>query len=275
MAELKELLTVEELPILGRVLKDVKLPSGLYVSLRETNAEDDGVISNYSKLGDGSAIDEYISGVTVKGEKSNRLTIEEVRELKVRDRYYILLLVRVLSLGNTLKFIHVCTSEKCQKLKLDNKYTGTEWEEDISVFITNLDNIPPNQEGTSSLLITPYSNGNNKLIEFTLDNAEGTRLRYKALTGRLENELAARGTKDFNQNSVIFARKLEVFIDNKWVEANSLKRFSSREAAMIRNHIRENDGEWQPLTNIVCPNCQTVSQTPIFGIKDFYFPEEI
>ena len=105
------------LPNIGLVVDNVTLPSGLVVSIRETNGEDDEILSNYARLTDGSAGNEYTARIIHSGPNGKKMTIEEVESLKIRDRQFIMFVSRIISLGEIFEFRLECPSPKCTKLR--------------------------------------------------------------------------------------------------------------------------------------------------------------
>jgi len=267
-------LPYRELPITGMVIDDLVLPSGLKVSVRETNGEDDEVISRLAKLEDGTSLSEYLTGVIQAGPDGRRMSLEEVGQLKLRDRQFILLVVRILSLGKTLKFKHECQSPSCIRKREAGTYQEFIWEDDLTQFIQDLSKpVEVGKNGINRHCVEPYPDGNQQIFEFILSDNE-TKIKFKALTGDLENK-GPTSEEDLNQNSPLYQRELEIFDDGKYVRPSTFRGIPSRKMAEIRNIITKHDGYWQPITEIKCPHCKTIKKANVLSITDFFFPGEI
>jgi len=266
------------LPNIGLVVDNVTLPSGLVVSIRETNGEDDEILSNYARLTDGSAGNEYTARIIHSGPNGKKMTIEEVESLKIRDRQFIMFVSRIISLGEIFEFRLECPSPKCTKLREQGLTKDIPWEEDLIKYFVDMGNKdnPVNKLAKSSSVITPYINGNTKLVEISLDEHK---FRFKAYTGKSEvresQEDQSTYENKLNLNTILYMREMEYLKDGNWVTPSTFQAFPSRIMARLRNEVLKLDDLWKPITTVKCPTCGTVHQQVLLQIKDFLFPEEI
>jgi hypothetical protein len=81
------------------------VPSGNLVTIREQNGADDDILSNPVEATNLMNLSRFISGIILKSTyKQGRLTVDEVHNLPVLDRYCIIINSRIFSLGEELEF---------------------------------------------------------------------------------------------------------------------------------------------------------------------------
>jgi hypothetical protein len=93
------------------------LPTGSSVTIRETDGEDEDVISRVGDALDGASINKFISRIVIKHSAypDTRITPEMVKSWPLADKYYTLLKSRVHSLGEELIFMFKCPEKDCLK----------------------------------------------------------------------------------------------------------------------------------------------------------------
>ena len=78
----------------------VTLPSGQGVEIRESNGEDEEVLSKVAYVKDGTSYYRYLANIIVEP----RVNHEEVKKWKSTDIYYAMFKSRLISLGSSMEF---------------------------------------------------------------------------------------------------------------------------------------------------------------------------
>lgn len=252
-------------------IKLLTCPSGFRVYIREQNGNDDGILSNVSLARESSAINTFIQDVVVWAEHGatpdNRLTEEQVLELRLRDKYYILMESRIFSLGAILKF--------------DYDWGGGQppvsYEEDLSQFIWDFSSGPFPEEGSPDYpfeAIKPYNSGINvQYVETTLSS--GKKVKFKYMDGYSEQFLIKLPEFKLDINSRLVARDLHLEVDGKYMKVENFKPFKSREMAELRDLVEEVDSQFDGVIELTSPYDQTTTRQYLVRLPDFFYPREI
>lgn len=242
----------------------VTLPDGNIVTIRETNGEDDAVISKTSNMSDGTNIHNFLAGIITKNKAKkfeDKTTTSDVASWPVNCIYYLVYKQRLINHGKELKFKTDCPN--C------NDGIEHEYEDDISGF-DNEKTVDSNAGGTFA--IKPYPQGLKRVIELT--TSRGKTLKYKILTGELQKVQLDAPSDALNKNTKILIRDLEIYENGQWVKVKYFGNFSSKEMREIRENIEINDYSFDPIIIYKCPKCQNSFKKPLFAISSFYWPEE-
>lgn len=244
-------------------VKELLLPSGRQCIIREQTGEDDEIISRLDS--DGSAsVNHFIRNIVVYDSKiEGRLQPDDVMDMLLRDKYYILISSRVFSLGNILKF--------------NNTWPGDEfpvsYEQDLLEYIPQYSSISEDSN-ISKYAIHQYKIPTYDFIEFT--TSTGKKMRYRLLNGKSEKYLLRLSENQRNINSELRARKLQIELDSHgWTDVESFAMFSSSEMREIRGHVQNHDARFDGLMEIQNPNSGEIQIIAILGIPDFFFPRGI
>lgn len=242
----------------------ITLPDLTKVSIRETNGEDEGIISNVSNSLDGTALNQFVAGVSTEvkedGSLGKRLTTTEVLAWPRKNLYYTLFKTRILSLGEILSFNHTCSNPQCGKV--------TKYEDNLLDYDNDM--INPTE---GEYKIMPYPQAAIKTVSLTTSSSK--QLRYSVVDGLLEKASLAKPQDSLNKNSSILDRNLEMWDGKEWVLVTQFRAFSSKEMAEIRASIQKTDKAWDCISVVTCPACKTTDYLPIFSIPDFFFPTGI
>lgn len=156
-------------------------PSGFEVAIREQNGNDDAILSNVALNRDSASVNAFIQAIVVGMSHISGLPEpEDILNLRLGDKYCILIQSRIFSIGNILTF----TYEWVPGLP------PTTYEEDLSCFIWDYRKpIPvPGEPDYFVDRIKPYPSGlDNIYVSFT--TRAGKELRYKYLDGHGEQYL--------------------------------------------------------------------------------------
>ena len=252
------------LPLFKGATTEITLPSSRVVKIRETNGEDDEILSSWNDAADGSNIDNFLSAIIINDSVlGGKPTPEDISKWPINDKYALLFKQRVFIYGHELKFKAKCTEEKCGQ-----EYIYTEdlskWDNDLS---------KDSKKPISSIALRKYPMGLSPQVEFTI--ASGKKLRYSIVTGELEKK--ALELKDMTKNSPLIIRGLEIENKGEWIPVTHFAGFSSKEMLEIRSNVKENDLQFDPMVNWNCNNplCKKEYSVPLFQIGTFFYPEEM
>ena len=246
--------------------KELTLPSGPKVVIREQNGDDDDLISNVSLAENGVAFNMFIASITIYTDwTKSPMTMEDVMNLKLRDKYFILMSSRVFSVGEILKF----------KYDWKDGRPPVHYEDDLRQYLWDYSKPFPGEREPSyfKYRIRPYPQGEATTRELTLSSQKI--VRYKYINGYGEKYLLALGNDRLTVNAELKARELELQHDGKWVRVENFKAFTSRDMQELRYDVTINDERFDGLTDLINPSSGDAITIPLIGIQDFFFPRGI
>ena len=244
-------------------------PSGFSVVLRQQNGDDDDVISNSGDASDGTSINKFVAAIVVDSDINPRgtITLQDVMEMKLCDKYFIIIASRIFSLGQFLKF----------DFKWENVIEPVAYEEDLAKYIWDYTKrefpIKPNDLGFFEYRIQPHIAGKEKTKEF--NTRTGKKLKYTFINGNGEKYLMTLSDNSQSKNQEILARELYLWLEERWTRVQNFKTFSPMEMVDIRNEINENDPTINLVTDLENPITHSKVPYPIVGTTDFFFPRAI
>ncbi len=269
MEPVKKEPTAEE-QVLGQTV-DFTLPSGKHVTIREQNGDDDDLISNAYQAKNGNHLNMFIAAVVVKTDltANGRLTSKDVLNMKVRDKYAILIKSRCFSLGASITFEYDWGSDNGGKV---------EYTEDLAQYIYNdysdLDNFPMiGDEDYFEFRIRPYLEQGEEVREFELFS--GKKIRYKYLTGVSERKLLELPPQQLTKNAELRIREIEEFVDNQWHKVESFRYYKAQDMKELRDDVKMYDPDTNLLSELEHPRTGELQAFPIILAPDFFFPGEI
>jgi len=236
------------------------LPSNKKVSIRERNGEDEDVLSKLQNNTDGLAFDLFLQAIIIDYDGKGRLTLDEVRAFRIRDKYYLLYKSRVQSLGKEIEFKHT--------------FQGTQepifFTEDLSIFDADL-----SKELLGDLRkeqIHPYAtNPADNRFSFTISSGKECRMEY--LTSFQESKVLEKETSQLSINEKLRIRSFELKDSNGvWRKIERFNLLLSKEMIEIRKKLEEFDSEFGLLIKIKHPNKGMVEEVSLFLYEDFFFP---
>jgi hypothetical protein len=255
----------EILPLFIGKTTDIKLPSGRIVKIRETNGDDDELLSSLNASLDGSNTYNFLSAIILNDSFLGRRPMpDDIKEWHINDKYVLLFKQRIFNHGFELKFKSTCDNEKCLQ---ENIFT-----EDLKQWDIDLDKVDKNTQYKSKS-IKPYPMGAAKEVEFVISS--GKKLKYEILTGELEKD--ALELKDATKNSPLVIRRLKIENKGEWIRVSHFAGFSSKEMSEIRSNIKLNDEQFDPMVHFTCPNpqCGKQNSVSLFAMGAFFYPEEM
>jgi len=248
--------------------KELLLPSGRKVKIREQNGNDDDILSNVSTSKDLTNIDLFLAGVVVEADFTDNksLTIEDVKGLLLRDKYFILFASRVHSIGPEIKFKYDWGEDNGGEFP---------YKEDLSNYLWDYTEEFPTQgiKGYFKQRISPYPQGAYDIQKFT--TTSGKELTFKCLDGHAEKELLAKPIGELTKNVELIARDLKIKGEVDYEKVHNFKFFTKRDMMEIHNYVSEVDETFMGTTEINNPvNGQSIDY-PIMQSTDFFYPQEI
>lgn len=251
-------------------IKELLLPSGHTVKIREQNGNDDDILSNKATSKDLTNINIFLASLIIWTDLpfavNNKLTTELVKNMLLRDKYYIIFASRQHSVGDDVSFEYDWGKESGGKFK----YT-----EYISNYVRDLSKPLPKEgeENYFPYMIEPYNiEEPYSKIETTIGNK---RLRLKLMDGHSEAYLLGLTIEQNTLNAQIKARALEIFIEHSWHKVENFSSFTKKEMGALRNFINEIDSEFLGLTDLENPQTHQKISYPLIMAPDFFYPQEI
>lgn len=244
---------------------EVTLPSGNVVRIRETNGDDDEILSRLGAAQDGSNIINFLTNITEHDSALGRKPHSgDLMEWPLADKYYLLFKQRLLNHGNLLKFQH-----KFENSKHELDANPVTFEQDVAEFDGNL--ADPLYKPSTPHQPKKYPYGNQREVEYT--TSSGVQVKWKILNTILENKQLSMPLESTNRNSALTIRELSVFNKGEWVRLTTFGMFSSKVMSELRTEVGKSDPSFNPIVDVVSPNSGTRDSIPLIAIPDFYFPE--
>lgn len=259
---------MEESVILqGRTL-EVTAPSGYKYELREQTGEDDDIISNPVAAKDLTNLSRFIQGVVIKTDrtKSGRLTLEDVKNLPLNDKYFLLLASRKHSLGDIVDFTYDWGEDFGGK---------KEYEQDLTELMFDDYGVTPDEEELNSKpFAVPYYPGDiEKDIRVNLTS--GKTVVFDLMDGNGEAYLLNLPVEERTKNKELIARNLRLEVDGKFEQVKNFKLFTPKDMVEMRKAVAENDPIFTGNIEIENPTTSQVLQLNIIAVPGFFFPGEV
>lgn len=236
----------------------VTVPSGKVWTIRETNGEDDAILS---KLGDtlkGKNIYNFLSSIIV----SPVQTPAQVAEWFINDIYYLLFKQRIINQGAEFIFPHVDPE--------DTKNRKVEYTEDLNEIDADLSDVN-------------YIGGDNKVSRYItpeLDHLEyesnisKSRYRIKRFTGLMEEREIDTPQTELTKNTILISREISELVNGQWLRLTSFRKVPSREMAELRAWVKKVDTKFNPMVYFTNKFTNNKFEVPLFSLPTFYYPEE-
>lgn len=234
-------------------------PSGLEFTLREQTGADDEILN--AAQDETVMINSYLANVIEEGPGNKRFSAEDVKKLRLGDKYFLVVSSRILSLGNILYF----------QYQWDPNEASIEYEEDLSRYVW--DYSEPFPEVGDPLYFDqrfqPYP-----AEEFIEGQVGDYKLRMDYLDGAGEAYMLKLPANSRTVNQELRARNLR-FFDTEWKIVKTFTSFTARDMVYIRNLAHEGDPAIEGLTTVTHPGTGESLALPLLGIKDFFYPVKI
>ena len=251
-------------------IKQLISPSGFSFVIREQNGEDDDILSNGAGALDGTSAANFLAGIVIKTDytTTSRLSQEDAMSLKLCDKYFLVIASRIFSIGQFLKFEY-----EWEDLAIPQGY-----EEDLYLFIWDYGD-PKNkfpEEGHKDyqpFRIPPHPHAKEKGLEFTTSTNKVMKFTFS--NSYSEQFLGALPIEKQSKNNELKARKLSQKVQDKWIEVESFKNFTTTEMRDIRNAVFDADPILEIFSEIKHPTTKAKQFLPVLGQPDFFYPREI
>ena len=244
-------------------------PSGHQITLRMQNGHDDDIISNAIGVEDGTASNKFIAGIVVHTDitENGKFNLDDAKDLKLCDKYFILVASRIFSIGQNLHF----------KFTWSDKIEA-EYDEDLGLLIWEYGNTEKpfplsEDEEYYKYRIKPHAFGKDKTRTFK--TRTGKELRYTFMNGHGEQYIMKIAPEFQSVNTELFGRNIEQKVGEEWVRIQNFKSFTSFDMVDIREEIEKNDPSVDLFTDIPHPTTKEIITYPIVGSTDFFFPRGI
>lgn len=243
-------------------------PSGLTFTIREQNGNDDDILSNSGLAKDGSNITNFISSIVLESSLTGGgpLSVATARNLLVRDRVFIMIMSRIHSIGDMLKF----------KYQWSDLPFPVEYEEDLNKYIWDYSKEFPLDTSDINYFkyrIQPYTERNYGSHIYTLKS--GKTISFNLMDGNGEKYLLALNEGSITVNEELKARSLHLKQeDDRFMKVENFSFFTKSEMTEIHSLVNEIDPTYFPFTEITHPDNNSTVNLPLFGINDFFYPKE-
>lgn len=234
-------------------------PSGVVFTVREQNGADDELLSKLH-AGSGNELDilnQFLAGIIVSIDEVTPVTTDMILNLRLRDKYAILIQARILSLGGTMKF----------EYQWDKDKPPTEYSEELGIFVWDYSKPFPevNSSDYSYQRIPPYIS--KEPLELKTDRGH---YKFDYLDGHGEEILFKEAVSTIN--SPLVARNMEIETKAGFAKVVNFAEISSRELSKIRAFVEKNDQI--PVAEVTIENPFTAAKeiVPLLAIRDFFFP---
>lgn len=249
--------------------KQLILPSGYWVTIREQNGNDDDILSNQATAKDLTNVNIFLSSLIIETNLpmavNGKLSSDNVRKILLRDKYFILFASRAHSMGDIVKF----------QFDWGEGNGGIlEYSESLSVYLWDYSKPFPleGEENYSRNAIIPYPVNAYEEQEVVLKT--GKHLKYHFLDGNSEKALMDLPLTQYTRNSEIKARGLKQLVNEQWVKVDNFMYFSKSEMGELNAHIKNVDPLFAGTTEVVNPETNEVVNYPIMRAEGFFYPEE-
>ena len=235
-------------------------PSLISFEIRETTGADDQRLTAKS-INDAEMLDRYIYEIIVSGgtTEGTKLSYEALRQLKLRDKYALLVFIRCLGLSPNLVFTYPWSTGE------------QEYSFNLEEFIWDYKKELPQRDSEeySPYRMVPYMIPEPQQILYS-----GKEIKFDLLNGL--GEAFILGTKDSEQtiNTPLLARNLRVRENGEWKKVLNFTPFTSREMMEIRNYVNEVD---PPVTGEIDIESDAGDKASIniLSLKEFFYPAKI
>lgn len=250
-------------------------PTGRKITIREKNGDDDDILTPIVERKHPedviNAINEYVMALVRHDSLTGKeyITLEDVLNMDLRDKYYILLKSRIHSDGNELKFEHTCRNSRCGHKDI--------YKEDLNIYDADL-NPKKYQKSDFEYQIFPAPLGSKTEEELLLPS--NLKVKYDMMTGKGEIKILDLVGDNpekakISKNLDYLARNLQVFHEGKWQPVYSFAIFGSKDMKVLRNSVDTNNAQWSMLSELECPKCGNKHLVALTNIEDFFFPVEV
>lgn len=261
----------EILPLFTGATHEIFLPSGRLVTIRETNGNDDEILSKLSDAS-GDGVINFLANIVLKDSYlGDKPQVSHILDWHASDKYYLLFKQRLINRGSELEFKHECQNPKCPSNQphFDSAKVTT-YQQDLNLFDGDLKN-PEFKPHENQPHVYPH--GKNKEVEFVISSQK--KFKISILTSILEKVQLEQPVETITKNTVLTARNLQVWSNQQWVPIKYFGPFSSKELSEVRKQVMLIDPLFDPVVSFNCQYCGQSYRVPLLGIPVFFWPEDL
>jgi hypothetical protein len=248
--------------------KELLLPSGNIVTIREQNGDDDDILSNQVLQKDLSNQNKFIQGIVIKADTtSGKLSDSDIANMLLKDKYFIMFASRIHSIGDIVNFTY------------DWKEFGgiQEYDDDINKYIWDFSKEYPTKDSKdyNQYRMEPYTADASETQHMTLES--GKELTFECLRIKDEQAMLKLTKVDQTINRELLQRNLKLKMSGGQFETvKNFRFFTKRDMVKIHKTVNSVDSPFMPITKIESPD-ENVAPVlyPVIGSNNFFFPEEI
>lgn len=251
--------------------KSFTAPSGNIYTIREQNGHDEDILTNIHDINSFMHLTNFIQAIVVSSSrKEGNLSVQDVLNLPVLDRYAILFQSRIFSIGNFMEFNYTWPNGET-----------FEYEEDLENYLLpygELDSLP--KEQLEALLkdkphaIPAYPKPElEKGIVIELESNK--RVKFDLLDGNGEIYIAKLKDNEASRNSELIARNLCLEVDGRWERVYNFSLFSVKDMRQIRSWVHGYDPSFNPMTEVENPSTGEKTMIPVLASTSFFFPGDL
>lgn len=244
------------------------LPSGKQAIIRMQNGEDDSIVTNVKLQTEGDAYNRFVEAITlsIDGKKP---TYDDVLNMRLSDKYCIIIKSRIFSLGSVLKFEYTWP-----------KHGKVVYEEDLNRYIWDYDKEFPENPGDPDydkcrikpIQVEEPGKFDYNHMYFTLGDKD---FRMRFSDGVFEKNLIKVGQDKLSNNEIFKARELSQLLNGEWVKVDSFRAFTPVEMTKLRAILYHYDDSEGLTVEIPNPEDGEVLELPLMSIPDFLAPRVI
>tara|TARA_R110001599_G_scaffold15757_6_gene65422 strand:+ start:20329 stop:21126 length:798 start_codon:yes stop_codon:yes gene_type:complete len=258
-----------------------KVPSGITISIREMNGEDEIALSEKQTIEAGNQLNIFISRVVIgtdvdltTDEHPNKTlyTEEDIALWPLADKYYVALRARILSLGAMMVFNYRFKSESHPNPK------GAEYREDLSKFVGDLDNwdnlTQEEKDNIDPVAVRPYPQGSK--MEFEFETRSGKNIQWSLLSSYGEKKILRKLDSGVNKNDDFISRKLKIDRgEGNYQLIENFREFTSRELSELRAQFEMYDTAFTMPVEVTSESSGEIDILPAVALEEFFFPTTI
>jgi hypothetical protein len=258
---------------------EVTCPSGATALIRESNADDEGILSTRTYLKQMTHVDFYTMSMilqytTADGVPIDTTKLSSFHSIPSADRYYLLLCERILSYGPIVEFPHTFNSGDHSTFTIDLREYLLR---DTEFFQVSLSNpfYPAKEE---EIPISPYAAKTFEPIpldgmEFDVMTHKGAR-SFRMTRQNQTKLLASSSAESSAYHNDLQSRNLAVKYPDRdtYIPVTDFSTLSGLESSYVKGAIEDRDPAFELRFTVINPKDSTLEMGSFVGIPDFFAP---
>lgn len=242
-------------------------PSGFKYSIREQNGADEDILSNPMDSKNLMNLTKFIQAIVVDTDftPNRRLTVEDADRIPLNDRYHIIFMSRIFSLGEEVEFEYnwgqngglVTYGQSLREMVFEDYGT-----------------LPTEKEMDEKPNAIPYYLEQKKLVDYEVVLSSGKQVMFDLMTGAGERWLVMLPIEKQTKSAGLMARNLRLLVDNKLEKVENFSLFSVRDMAEIRKAVFAYDPVFSGNTEVENPTTGEKAEYPVMLSSSFFYLTE-